>query len=195
MTMMSTYVYGEPRYLPVDENHPVIGMSPYHQSKIACEELCSFYNRQFGIKCSVLRPFNVYGKGQNPQFLLPHIYNQVIDNNKNKIVVNDLEPKRDFIYVDDVVDAIISTLNSPAGYSVYNVGSGLSISVEEAIISISKALGIQKPYCSVNQKRQAEISDCVADISKIKNELGFSPSFTLEDGVKAWYAEDIRETK
>lgn len=187
LTMMSTYVYGEPRYLPVDEKHPVVAVSPYHESKIACEEICAFYSRNFGVKVTVLRPFNVYGKGQSSAFLIPKIYSQVIDESVEIISVMDLEPKRDYVYIDDVVGALIATLNAIKPFAIYNVGSGISTSVQDVILNISEATGIFKPFRSTNEKRVSEISDCIADISSINVDLGFVPRFTLQEGLKAWH--------
>jgi len=190
LTMMSSYVYGQPKYLPIDENHPVEGMSPYHETKIICEELCGFYNRQFGVKITVLRPFNVYGKGQNADFLIPKIYRQAVDQNVKQIMVMNLTPKRDYVYIDDVVSALIATLHFSKQYSIYNVGSGVSTSVEDVILAVLKATGIQKPYGSTNQKRAEEVSDCVADISAIRRDLGYFPKYSLMDGLKAWNVEE-----
>ena len=67
----SSYVYGKPKYLPVDEIHDISPFNPYAQSKVICEQLCNGYRRDFGISVSVLRPFNIYGKGQNNSFLIP----------------------------------------------------------------------------------------------------------------------------
>lgn len=189
MTFMSTYVYGEPKYLPVDEKHPVIGMTPYHQSKILCESICEFYSRQFNVKVVVLRPFNVFGKGQSGQFLVPKILAQTLNPEVKEISVMDLQPKRDYIYINDLIDAMLLTMHPVKNYSVYNVGSGVSKSVEEVILDIQRATGIKKPYTSSNQSRKAEVSDCVADISAIKTELGFAPKYTLTSGLKALIEE------
>jgi nucleoside-diphosphate-sugar epimerase len=185
ITFMSTYVYGEPKYFPVDEKHPVIGMTPYHQSKILCESLCNFYSRQFNVKVVVLRPFNVFGKGQSAQFLLPKIVAQILDPEVREISVMDLKPKRDYIYIDDLINAMLLTINPAKDYSVYNVGSGISKSVEEVILDVQRATGIIKTYTSSNQPRKTEVSDCVADIAAIQKDLGFVPKYTLSSGLKA----------
>ncbi|MDF2569220.1 MAG: dependent epimerase/dehydratase family protein [Sporomusa sp.] len=186
MTFMSTYVYGEPKYLPVDEKHPIIGITPYHQSKITCEGLCEFYSRQFNIPVTILRPFNVYGKGQSDQFLIPTILKQLLDPETNEISVMDLQPKRDYIYIDDLIKAMLLTMKPIRRYSIYNVGSGFSKSVEEVIVEMQRTVGIHKTYQSLNQHRKAEVSDCVADISAIKKDLGFTPRFTLLSGLQAF---------
>jgi nucleoside-diphosphate-sugar epimerase len=185
MTFMSTYVYGEPKYLPIDEKHPIIGMTPYHQSKILCESICEFYSRQFNVKVVVLRPFNVFGNGQSVQFLVPKIVAQALDPEVKEISVMDLQPKRDYVYIDDLITAMLLTINSVKNYSVYNVGSGISKNVEEVILGVQSATGIIKTYTSSNQPRKSEVSDCVADVSAIQKDLGFVPKYTLASGLKA----------
>jgi nucleoside-diphosphate-sugar epimerase len=189
LTQMSTYVYGEPQYLPVDEKHPVVGISPYHESKIVCEQLCSFYSERFNIKIVVLRPFNVYGKGQDKNFLIPKILGQVLDSNVEQISVMDLEPKRDYVYIEDLVNAMTATMHSQQLFSIYNVGSGVSTSVEDVILSALQVTGIQKPYISTQEKRRIEISDCVADISKLQQDFNYSPQYSLQLGIKKWLRE------
>ena len=135
----------------------------------------------------------MYGNGQNESFLLPKIMKQILDPEIKEIQVMDLEPKRDFVYIDDVVEALIYALRRKGGYSVYNIGSGVSISVEEAIILAMQVTGIYKPYKATEMKRRGEISDCVSDISKIRSDLGFIPFYSLKDGLKKWM-ENINNT-
>ena len=68
MIFFSSYVYGHPQYQPIDENHPIQAFNPYAQTKVICESLCEGYNRDFHIPVTIFRPFNIYGKGQNPDF-------------------------------------------------------------------------------------------------------------------------------
>jgi len=100
----SSYVYGTPQYLPIDENHPVEAFNPYSQSKLIGEDLCRSYSRDFNVPAIILRPFNIYGKGQSSDFLVPLILNQA---EKGIVKLKDSRPKRDFIYIEDVVDAFI----------------------------------------------------------------------------------------
>ena len=186
LVMMSTYVYGEPRYLPVDEAHPTCAVSPYHESKLMCEELCRFYHEQFGIDAVILRPFNIYGPGQNSMFLLPKVMEQVLDPKKEAVEVFDLSPKRDYIYVDDVVRAIGMSERCPEGLHTLNIGTGISISVAEAIEKIMRVTGIRKPILETQQKRVSEISDCRADITLVHRMLGYQPRYGFEDGIRQW---------
>ncbi|QSO47525.1 NAD-dependent epimerase/dehydratase family protein [Alicyclobacillus mengziensis] len=187
LTLLSTYVYGEPQYLPVNEEHPLVAASPYHQSKIMAEELAEFYSKQFNVKTTVLRIFNVYGQGQSSHFLIPKIYAQVVDDTVREVSVMDLEPRRDYVYIDDVTSAMLATLNPNELYRVYNVGSGAAASVRDVIETIFEVTGIQKPIHSANLVRKSEVSVCVADTSRIRKELSFVPLYTLYQGLKAWH--------
>ena len=186
LTIMSTYVYGEPEYLPIDERHPIKAVSPYHESKIIDEDLCRFYSEKFGVAISILRPFNVYGRGQNESFLVPKIFSQVMDNSFSEIAVMDLNPRRDYIYIDDVIEALICTLRKTQGCDEYNIGSGISLSVEDVIKIIMDVSGIQKPYISTKKTRTNEVSDCVANIDKAIYELGFKCKYTFSEGISKW---------
>jgi len=103
MIFFSSYVYGHPQYQPINEDHPIQPFNPYAQTKVICESLCEGYNRDFNVPVTIFRPFNIYGKGQNPDFLIPSILQQA---QKGKIVVKDDRPKRDYIHVEDIVEAI-----------------------------------------------------------------------------------------
>jgi nucleoside-diphosphate-sugar epimerase len=79
LTIMSSYVYGRPRYLPISEEHPVEAFNPYSHSKLLAEEACRYCARQFSLRVTIIRPFNIYGPGQNGNFLVPTLLRQVLD--------------------------------------------------------------------------------------------------------------------
>lgn len=190
ITFMSTYVYNEPKYLPIDEKHSVSAASPYHETKILCEDLCAHYAKGFGVRCAVLRPFNVYGKGQSGAFLLPTIASQIFDPDIERISVQDLSPKRDYVYVEDVISAIAATVNPRSPYDVFNVGAGSSMSVSEVIDLMLETAGIRKPYVQTGAVREGEISDCVADVRKLESAFGLAPMRPLREGLRAWFVEE-----
>ncbi len=191
LTFMSTYVYGVPMQNPVPEIHPVNPNSPYNHSKLICEKLCEFYYQAFNISSTVLRPFNVYGKGQSLNFLLPTIISQLLDTGKEIIEVKDLKPLRDYIYIEDVIDALVLTLGK-TGFNIYNIGSGESISVEDIICMLMELSSINKPYSSLAQARKFEVDDIRADISKAKAELSWNPVYNLREGLSS-YLDEIRQ--
>lgn len=182
LTYISSYLYGEPDYLPVDELHPVKSYNPYSQSKIIADSICQFYARYYNIPITIFRPFNAFGPGQSTLFLIPEIIEKVMNSDISEVEVMDLQPKRDYIFIDDLVDALMLSLNNQLG--IYNIGSGYSKSVEEIIQLVMKHSGITKPYRSRAVTRPNEIFDLYADISKAEAGLGWKPKTPFEDGIK-----------
>lgn len=182
LTFVSSYLYGEPDYLPIDEDHPIKSYNPYSQSKLVADDTCRFYATHYNVMVSVLRPFNAYGPGQNLQFLIPEIINKVLDPAIEVIEVNDLLPRRDFVFVDDVVDALIRSITGPKG--IYNIGSGSSKSVEDIITTVMDVTGIRKQYRSKGIRRPFEILDLYAGIEKANRELGWYPKIQFEEGIR-----------
>lgn len=184
-TLPSTYMYGIPEYLPVDEKHPLqTDVSPYHSSKGVAEQIAQFYVKKMGISGVILHIFNVYGFGQKKNFLIPLILYKVLSPEIQEILVEDLEPKRDFVYIDDVIQALILSMKQPAGtFDVYNVGYGKSWSVLEVIETIEDVFDIRKPYATKGNRRLGEIMDTVAETSKIQTNLGWTPHYDLRQGI------------
>jgi len=187
--LMSSYVYGEPQFLPVSEEHPLVAVTPYHETKMVMEHIGRFYSEHFSIPVTVFRPFNVYGMGQNEEFLLPKIMKQLLDKDISRVRLMDLAPKRDYVYINDVIEALCCALAAREGFHVYNIGTGRSYSVEEAVKICMKVTGIEKPYDTAQEVRISEISDCVADISKLEHDFGYHVQYTLQDGIQDWYRE------
>lgn len=181
VTLVSTYVYGKPQYLPVDENHPVNPSSPYGHSKYLAESICEFYVKNFNMKINIIRPFNIYGAGQKSSFLIPKIICQSLCD--SEIIVDDLKPRRDFVHVDDVCDAMIKMMDLEE-FCILNVGSGISYSVEDIISIVQDLEGINKKVISLNQKRRNEINDLYADIEQAKKLLDWEPKIKMEIGLE-----------
>lgn len=193
LTYISSYVYGTPQYLPVDEKHPVTPASPYNHSKLLAEEVCQFYYKTFNVPVTIFRPVNVYGPGQNTDFLIPKIIRQTFDDSISSIEVMDLKPRRDYLYIDDFIRAILASLNS-VQFDIYNLGSGYSLSVEDVIKTILELSGTDKSYKARNEPREHEIWDVYADITKIKDQLGWTPATSFSEGIRLCI-EKIRNDK
>ncbi|WP_298258716.1 NAD(P)-dependent oxidoreductase [Bradyrhizobium sp.] len=192
LTYVSAYLYGQPMQQPIREDHPVVPNNPYGLSKVQAEMACEFYARTHGLHVSIVRPFNVYGFGQDENFLIPTILRQVLS--AGEIEVQDLAPKRDYLYMDDLVELLLATPNAPSGYNVYNGGTGTSLSVAEVIALAQAEAATSKPVRCGQSVRIHEIDDTRADIEKARNELGWSPKHEFRDGVRAIIAR-MREVK
>src|ERR1035437_5970864 len=189
MIFFSSYVYGHPQYKPIDEKHPIQAFNPYAQTKVICESLCEGYNRDFKVPITIFRPFNIYGTGQNPDFLIPSIIQQA---KTGKIVVKDDRPKRDYIHVEDIVDAIITAIeteNVDKSIQKYNLGSGLSYSVKEIVDMVRELFDTEIEYICTHEIRPNDVMDTIADISKIQNELHWKPSISILEGLTKMVSE------
>jgi nucleoside-diphosphate-sugar epimerase len=182
LTYVSGYVYGAPQRLPIAETDLTRANNPYAFSKLMGEEACRFYASAFGVRANILRPFNIYGPGQDERFVLPVIVEQAIDLSAPEVVVKDLAPRRDYIYIDDVVSAALAIADQPGG-AVFNVGSETSHSVAEIISAVFRATGVSKPIRTIQETRHNEVMDVVADCRRLRA-LGWRPEVSLENGVR-----------
>jgi len=185
--LMSSYVYGIPKYLPIDENHPVEPLSPYARSKRLAEVLCQTYSEDFGIKVAILRPFNIYGEGQKGDFLIPSIIKQILS--KGEVVLNDPTPRRDFLHVADATEMCLrASLFEGSGFEIFNMGFGKSYSVSEVAEKAIEVYGQPIRVKYTGKVRKNEIQDVVANIDKAKKLLDFYPQIELEEGLRRCFA-------
>ena len=178
---LSSYVYGNPRYLPINESHPLEAHNPYAQSKIICEKLCEGYSRDFDLPIIIFRPFNIYGTGQVSNFLIPTILSQI----KNGLVkLKDLRPKRDFLFVDDVISAIRLAVSFPTTHlEIFNLGYGVSHSISDIINTIRDVYPYKFDIESSGEIRKNEVMDVVSDISHARDILLWEPKISLAEGL------------
>jgi len=177
----SSYVYGKPQYLPIDEKHMTDPSNPYSRSKLLGEELCKSYYEDFGIKCIIIRPFNIYGPGQRADFLIPKVISSL---SSGEVVVRDLEPKRDFIYITDMIDAYIRAGEYQGDFDIFNIGYGKSYSVKEIIEKIIRIYGSNIRVTCEGERLRNEIMDCYANTEKARVELGWRPHISIDEGLK-----------
>jgi nucleoside-diphosphate-sugar epimerase len=183
VVFVSSYVYGNPRRLPIAEDHPLQPLNPYSHSKILAEDAVRYYRSQFGVRATIVRPFNIYGPGQDERFLLPTIIRQGVDPAIDRITVRDLRPRRDFIHVRDLVALLIAAI-ARVDDGVFNAGSGVSFAVEEVVAEVNAALERPKPVECTGDERREEVLDVVADISRAGRQLGWKPRVEFRDGVR-----------
>ncbi len=160
--------------------------NPYLLSKRLAEQLCEFFEHSFDVNVVLLRLSNVYGPGQSSRFLIPQLINQLLDH--DGVSVQNLSPIRDYVYIDDVIDALTLILDQDASFSgVFNVGTGIGTSVEALV----KMLGDihSRPYqVECQQTKEAEkVLSSIADVSIIKSALNWESKVLLRDGLEKTY--------
>ncbi|MCK4677840.1 MAG: NAD(P)-dependent oxidoreductase [Bacteroidales bacterium] len=189
MIFISSYVYGLPKNLPIREDHPASSFNPYTESKIIGERLCLKYNQYHGLPISIIRPFNLYGKGLNEELLIPTVIRGA---KKGKIIVDDQRPKRDYLYISDFVDLLSGlSVYDQAGCEIFNAGSGVSYSVEKVIETVCSMYDHEIEVHSRNRQRENEIFETRADISKAMKLINWKPAVSLVEGLGLM----INETK
>lgn len=177
----SSYIYGAPQYLPVDENHPVCPFNPYAQTKVICEKLCEGYHRDFKVKISILRPFNIYGVGQKGMLLIPEIIGQLKEG-KTQIQLKAASPRRDYVNVVDVAGAFVACVNDTNDYNIYNVCSGESVSVKEITDVINKHLKKKVEFAFSASDRPNEVDETKGSCKKLMS-IGWKPTISFEEGI------------
>ena len=182
MIFNSSYVYGHPQYLPIDEEHPLESLNPYGESKIVGERLCKAYHRDFNIPIRIFRIFNIYGEGHAGHFLIPKIIDQL--KNRGEVSLEDPLPKRDYVHINDVIRAYIKTLEHfDNGCDILNIGSGESISVEDVGKMILNFFPESANIHYRGRTRKNDVMDTRADITQAKNLIDWEPTVAFEDGI------------
>ena len=182
LIFLSSYLYGNCKKMPIKENAPIEATNPYALSKLLSEKLCYFYKNNFQVNNIILRVFNLYGPGQPKEYLLSKITNQV--RYENIIKVDDLSPKRDYVYIDDLCSAIVKAINYKGNEHIFNIGSGKSYSVKEVIDFIQNIYGTSFNIKEKKLIRKNEILNTIADINLAKKELEWFPIYDLKEGLK-----------
>ena len=182
LIFLSSYLYGNCKKMPIKENAPIEATNPYALSKLLSEKLCYFYKNNFQVNNIILRVFNLYGPGQPKEYLLSKITNQV--RNEKIIKVDNLSPKRDYVYIDDLCSAIVKAINYKGKEHIFNIGSGKSYSVKEVIDFIQNIYGTSFNIKEKKLIRKNEILNTIADINLAKKELEWFPIYDLKEGLK-----------
>lgn len=165
-------MYVHPEILLIKESSNIKPSNPYVLSKRLAEEVCEFYSGVHGLDIPVIKPFNANGAEQDETFLIPVIIRQVLT--EAEIAVQDLLPKKDYVFWDDLVEALLVTIKPSKGYSIYNVDSGYLLSVDEVISIIQEVAEVKKEVLSNNNVRANELMDVLAGISEGPMPLLFS---------------------
>lgn len=191
--MSTSEVYGSAEYAPMDENHPLRAPHPYGASKIAADRMCHAYNETYQMNINIVRPFNAFGPRQKDTGYggVISIFTKRIMNGIPPIIYGDGNQTRDYTYVVDVVDALNLILKYPKPITTpLNLGTGREVKIIDLANMIIKLSGRQDIKPVFVEPRPGEVTRLISNNSKVKQLLGWSPKFSLEDGLARlveWY--------
>jgi len=189
-------VYGTARYVPIDEDHPLQGQSPYSASKIGADKIAESFYLSYNLPVAIIRPFNTYGPRQSARAVIPTIVTQALTN--KKIYLGALTPTRDLTYVSDVVEGFIKVAecNRCLG-EVVNIGSNFEITISELAEKILSLVG-KKTKIVLDKKRlrpeKSEVERLWCNNKKAKRLLGWEPRISLDEGLKntiEWISKNL----
>lgn len=180
-------VYGTARTVPIDENHPLQGQSPYSASKIGADKIAESFHLSFGLPVVTVRPFNTFGPRQSARAVIPTIITQAL--NGSEVRLGNLEPTRDLNFVADTVEGFIKAAETPKAIGeVINLGSGREISIKDLASLILKMMD-KEVSVSLEGARvrpeNSEVDRLCADSRKGQAILGWTPKYSLEEGLAA----------
>ena len=187
-------VYGTAKFVPITEDHPLQGQSPYSASKIGADQLAFSFYSSFNLPLVTIRPFNTYGPRQSARAVIPTIITQIA-NGAREIKLGSVTPTRDFSYVKDTVAGFIAALQSEGGLGeVINLGSNFEISINETAKLIGDTMGISIEIISDKirvRPEKSEVERLWADTAKAKEILDWKPTYAGRDGFQRGLAETI----
>jgi NAD dependent epimerase/dehydratase len=190
-------VYGTARSVPISEDHPLQGQSPYSASKIGADKMAESYHLSFGIPVATLRPFNTYGPRQSSRAVIPTILSQLAAGQR-EIRLGDLRPTRDFTFVEDTARAFMAVADAPAEAVVgrtLNAGTGVEISIGDLVKTIAAAAGYEVTVAEEAERLRpagSEVMRLVCDSSRLTAATGCKPTVSLAEGLAktaAWFSQ------
>jgi len=178
-------VYGTARYVPIDEDHPLQGQSPYSASKIGADKLAEAFHLSFGLPIATIRPFNTFGPRQSARAVIPTIITQALT--QPVVQLGNQQPTRDFNYVTDTVEAFIRIAECPEAVGgVTNIGTGQDVAIGDLASTILNLVGQDKKIISDDKRvrpEKSEVDRLCASNKKAREMLGWRPQVTLKDGL------------
>lgn len=179
-------VYGTAQRVPIDEEHPLQGQSPYSATKIGADKLAEAYYRSFDLPVVTVRPFNTYGPRQSARAVIPTIITQALT--QNVIHLGSLETRRDFTYVTDTISGFLRAAQQPGVEGrTYNLGVGSEVTIGELTDRIIRLVG--RPVSIETdpdrlRPEKSEVMRLLSDNSLARDELGWQPQVDLETGLR-----------
>lgn len=187
-------VYGTALYVPIDEEHPLQGQSPYSASKIGADQIAMSFYRSFDTPVSLIRPFNTYGPRQSARAVIPTIISQLA-NGKEMIKLGAVSPTRDFNFIKDTVSGFISVMNSEKAIGeVINIGSNYEVSIGETAKIIADIMNVNLKIETDEQRlrpEKSEVNRLWAENKKAKELIGWKPRYGGKEGFRKGLKETI----
>ena len=183
----SSEVYGTAQFVPITEEHPLQGQSPYSASKIGADQIAMSFYKSFETPVSIIRPFNTYGPRQSTRAVIPTIITQIASGQR-KIKLGALHPTRDFNYIEDTVSCFIEISNSEAAVGeVVNMGSNYEISIGDTANLIAEVMNVEIEIETENERLRPEKSEVCrlwCDNAKAKKIINWQPKYSGKNGLK-----------
>ncbi len=190
-------VYGTPKYVPIDEDHPLVGQSPYAATKIAADQLAISFYRSFDQPISIIRPFNTFGPRQSARAIIPTIILQILSGSR-VLKLGNVDTRRDFTFIDDTITGFELMLKNKSFGEAINLGTGYDYSVRDLVKIISKEMST-KVEIKLDKKRlrpkKSEVLRLRANNSKARKLLNWKPKYIKRKGFLAairktinWYS-------
>ncbi|MDD5459102.1 MAG: GDP-mannose 4,6-dehydratase [Phycisphaerae bacterium] len=181
----SSSVYGNNKKVPFAEDDNVdFPISPYAATKKAGELICHTYHHLCQMNVTCLRFFTVYGPRQRPDLAI-HKFARLIEEDKPIPVFGDGSTRRDFTYIDDIIDGIVASVEKCSGYRIYNLGESRPVRLDELIAAIENAMG-KKAIINRLPLQPGDVEQTYADVSRAEKELGYEPKTQITDGLAAF---------
>lgn len=183
-------VYGTAQFVPITEEHPLVGQSPYSASKIGADQMAYAFHCSYDLPVSIVRPFNTFGPRQSVRAVIPTIINQVLSGTE-VLELGNVMTTRDFNFITDTVRGMMAFIEKPDTFGkVINIGSGKEVTIKEVVESISKITG-KALQIRVDEQRvrpeMSEVERLCASNEKAQKILDWAPAYLLEEGLKETY--------
>jgi NAD dependent epimerase/dehydratase len=187
-------VYGTAQFVPITEEHPLRGQSPYSATKIGADQLALSFHAAFNTPVTVIRPFNTYGPRQSARAVIPTVITQIASGER-KLRLGALHPTRDFSYVADTAEGFIAALRaSGTEGQVINIGSGFEISIGDTVSAIASVMGVNVEVTTDEQRMRpanSEVERLFAAVEKAGRLLNWAPRYGGLDGFKRGLAHTV----
>lgn len=192
-------VYGTAQYIPIDENHPCQGQSPYSATKIGADRLAESFHRSFDVPVTIVRPFNTYGPRQSARAIIPTIVTQLLSDD-DEIKLGSVTPRRDFNFVEDVCQGFIEIAKSEKtiGEEI-NIASGEDVSIGELVEKLGLMICSGKGVRIVSREERirpekSEVMRLLGSNKKLKELTGWEQRYSLDQGLKStidWIKDNL----